>query len=259
MFAKIFEQIFDSSIAEDWQVRHVFEDLLKLCDREGIVDRTPESIARRTNVPLEIVTRALSILEAADPNSRNPEHEGRRIIRISGHRNWGWRIVNYEHYRRITCEDERRARNLEAVQRYREKKTAELVSHYPVASTQVANIQRPLHAPDNSEIPVKPDTAQKPYVVQIRQLREQLSRGGPPPAPLGTNKLSASQKHLADRMETALGQQWVNDAGKWIGRIRMNLGKSNRIIAELENAVKEQRILTTPAQFAEDTWGRFAG
>lgn len=76
--------------------------------------------------------------------------------------------------------------------------------------------------------------------------------------PTKPNKLSPWQKELADRIESALGAQWVNDAGKWIGRIKSNPRKCERVVAEVELAAKESRIKTTPAQFAEDTWKRFA-
>ena len=36
LYAKVFAQIFDSSLADDWQVRHVFIDLLILADRHGV-------------------------------------------------------------------------------------------------------------------------------------------------------------------------------------------------------------------------------
>lgn len=98
MFAKVFTQIFDSSIADDWQVRHVFEDLLKLSTPQGIVDITPEAIARRTRVPLKVVKRAIVELEKPDPRSRSPECQGRRIIRLDDHRDWGWKIVNFRRY-----------------------------------------------------------------------------------------------------------------------------------------------------------------
>jgi len=71
-------------------------------------------------------------------------------------------------------------------------------------------------------------------------------------------KLSVLQKELADRIEAALGVEWTNDAGKWIRRIKTAPDKSERVIAEVESAVKESRIRTTPAPFAEDTWKRFA-
>lgn len=99
MFSKHFTAIFDSSLADDWQVRMVFEDFLKLADKHGIVDMTPESIARRTNVPLEIVLKGIAALEAPDPVSRTPDNEGRRIIRLDDHRAWGWRITNFAKYR----------------------------------------------------------------------------------------------------------------------------------------------------------------
>jgi hypothetical protein len=108
MFVKVFAQILDSSLADDYLVRLVFEDLLKLADAEGIVDMTPSAIARRTHVPLEIVLRGIETLSAPDPESRSSQEEGRRIVLLDGRRSWGWRIVNYLHYRNIRDEDGRR-------------------------------------------------------------------------------------------------------------------------------------------------------
>ncbi|MGH7950639.1 MAG: hypothetical protein ACREFE_01785 [Limisphaerales bacterium] len=121
MYAKIFTQIFDSSIAENWQTRLVFEDLLKLADINGVVDKTPESIARRTNVPLEIVKRGIAELEMPDARSRNSDHDGARIIRLDDHRDWGWMIVNYAHYRGIASEEQRREKTALRVKRHRDK------------------------------------------------------------------------------------------------------------------------------------------
>jgi len=70
-------------------------------------------------------------------------------------------------------------------------------------------------------------------------------------------KLSAKQKELADRLESALGVQWVNDAGKWVNRIKKRFGKSERVAGEVESALKENRINTTPAQYAEQIWKEF--
>jgi hypothetical protein len=121
MYAKIFSQIFDSSIAEDYRVRHVFEDLLKLCDKEGVVDMTPEAVARRTNVPLEEVKYGISELMKPDPRSRSHDHEGRRLILVDSHRDWGWIIVNYQFYRAIQDEESRRAAYRDAKRRQRAK------------------------------------------------------------------------------------------------------------------------------------------
>lgn len=122
MFAKIFGQIFDSSIAEDYKVRHVFEDLLKLADQDGVVDMTVEAVARRTNVPLEEVRHGIEELMKPDPISRSKEYGGRRLILIDPERNWGWEIVNYKKYRDIQNEESRRAAFRDAKRKEREKK-----------------------------------------------------------------------------------------------------------------------------------------
>ena len=121
MFAKVFDQIYNSSIAEDWQVRVVFEDFLVLADIDGVVDMTPEAISRRTNVPLDIVEHAIKVLESPDPKSRRTEDEGRRIRLLDEHREWGWFIINYQHYREIASEEQRREKTRERVRKYRKK------------------------------------------------------------------------------------------------------------------------------------------
>ena len=125
MFAKIFTQILDSSIAGDHIVRHVFMDLLILADRDGVVDMTPDAISRRTNVPEEMVLHALSELSKPDLKSRSDEEDGRRIVLLDSHRDWGWQIVNYEHYRNIRDEESRRAYFRDKKREYRAQKKAE--------------------------------------------------------------------------------------------------------------------------------------
>jgi len=58
-------------------------------------------------------------------------------------------------------------------------------------------------------------------------------------------------------MEAALGDGWVNDAGKWVNRIKANARKCERVVAEVENAAKEHRIRTSPAAYAERVWKEF--
>jgi uncharacterized protein YdaU (DUF1376 family) len=84
----------------------------------------------------------------------------------------------------------------------------------------------------------------------------------------GARKLSASEKTLADMVEKILGNEWVNDAGKWLNRITGGLGddgkriaptpdKVRRVFADTARAVKDSSINTTPARYAENTWKEF--
>ena len=65
------------------------------------------------------------------------------------------------------------------------------------------------------------------------------------------------QTELTERMHKCLDGQWENDRQKWMGRIARQIGKTERVIAEVESALKESRIKTTPAQYAEEIWGEF--
>lgn len=121
MYAKIFQQIYSSSIAQDYKQRLVFMDMLVLADQNGVVDMTHEGIARFTNVPVEIVREAIAILESPDPQSRNQEQQGARIVRLDSHRDWGWWIVNYDRYRSIASEEQRREKTRKRVSQFRER------------------------------------------------------------------------------------------------------------------------------------------
>lgn len=124
MYAKIFAQILDSSIAEYPEVRFTFMDLLILADADGVVDMTPEAIARRTNRDLVTVCNALKHLEMPDPKSRTADCGGARIKRLDEHRDWGWMIVNYDKFRRLATDMQRREHTRLRVKRFREQNGA---------------------------------------------------------------------------------------------------------------------------------------
>jgi hypothetical protein len=99
----------------------VFTNLLAFCDRDGFVDKHPRAIAEEVGLTVEQVRVALDNLESPDPESRTPDEDGRRIVRTDEHRTWGWRIVNYEKYRAIRNEEDRRAQNKAAQARRRDR------------------------------------------------------------------------------------------------------------------------------------------
>lgn len=110
MYGKLFTGMYDGTLATGglWEALVTFQQLIILADQYGTVDMTPEAIFRRTTIPLEIIVKGLTALEKPDPQSRTPDEEGRRIIRLADSRPWGWRIVNYAHYREIRSAEDRR-------------------------------------------------------------------------------------------------------------------------------------------------------
>lgn len=108
MYGKIFESIYDGTLAEDWRALITFQQMIILCDSDGIVDMTPTAISRRTGIPIEHIKAGIEILEATDPHSRTADYDGKRILRIDPDRPWGWELVNHEKYRSMRSQEDRK-------------------------------------------------------------------------------------------------------------------------------------------------------
>lgn len=124
MYGKLFAQMYDGTLGTrgPWEALVTFQQLIILADKQGGVDMTAEAIARRTTIPLEVIKRGLTALQKADPQSRTPDEDGRRIVPLADNRTWGWRIVNYDKYRKIRTADERR----EYLRQYQRDRRAKL-------------------------------------------------------------------------------------------------------------------------------------
>lgn len=122
MFAKIFDSIYDGTLAEHWQALVTFQQLMILSNAEGVVDLTPAAISRRTGIPREIIDAGIAHLEQPDPQSRSAVMEGVRISRLDQHRTWGWFIVNHAHYRAIQNAEEKREKDRIRIAKKRDTK-----------------------------------------------------------------------------------------------------------------------------------------
>jgi len=122
MYAKLFTSIYQGTLRGNSHGLLVFTNLLAHCDKNGVADIHPRAIAEEVGLTVEQVRVALDVLEAPDDESRSPEEQGRRIVRLDEHRAWGWLVVNYVKYRAIRNEDDRREQNREAQERFRQKR-----------------------------------------------------------------------------------------------------------------------------------------
>ena len=110
MYAKIFRQVFDSSLADNPEAMRVFIYMCVLADQDGVVDMTSRSISQTTRIPLDEIERQIRNLMQPDPTSRSPKEKGARLVLVDPHnRDWGWRIVNFKHYGSLQSEQDRRS------------------------------------------------------------------------------------------------------------------------------------------------------
>lgn len=120
MYSKLFTKILDSSIwLESHATRIVWITLLAAMDEDGMCQfASIVNLARRAIVTPEEAHQAVSILEAPDLYSSDPDNEGRRLERVPG----GWIVLNAVKYKEIVSGHESRRLGRERAQRYRDKK-----------------------------------------------------------------------------------------------------------------------------------------
>lgn len=104
-YAKLHSGILDSSIwSADVYTRVVWVAMLAKADADGRVMAAPSRMVEICNVPQSRFDRAIEKLSGPDPESKTPDHEGRRIVQIQG----GWQILNYKKYRDELESEERK-------------------------------------------------------------------------------------------------------------------------------------------------------
>ena len=125
MYAKLFTSIYQGTLRGNSHGLLVFTNLLAHADKDGVADIHPRAIAEEVGLTIDQVRAALVVLESPDDESRSPEEQGRRIVRLDEHRAWGWNVVNYVKYRSIRDEDDRREQNRRSQANWRAKRDAD--------------------------------------------------------------------------------------------------------------------------------------
>jgi len=116
----LFASLLTSSVWDtDIETRVVWITLLALKDQDGFARvATVEGLARLARVSVEGARKAVEILTSPDPESSDPEHDGRRIERAPG----GWVVLNAKKYDDLGSEQHRRETVRVNVANYRARK-----------------------------------------------------------------------------------------------------------------------------------------
>lgn len=127
-YSKLHASIVNSSLwTQRDSVRILFITLLALCDRDGIVYGSKPGLERIAMINPDEADDAWVVLMSPDEDSsdkmRAPENQGRRIEEVPG----GFRLLNFEYYRGLRNDDDRREQNRQAQARFKAKSVS--VSH----------------------------------------------------------------------------------------------------------------------------------
>jgi hypothetical protein len=134
MYGKVFDSIYDGTLYGHWEAIVTMQQMIVLASPDGVVDMTPQAMAARTSIPLDIIQKGLKVLAEPDPYTRTPGEDGRRIVLMDEHRPWGWRLVNHGKYMRLrNIAQKREADRARIAEKRRQNKDVATVSQ-PVAN-----------------------------------------------------------------------------------------------------------------------------
>jgi hypothetical protein len=115
-YTKLHSSIATSTImGESPVVFKVFILMLSLAGIDGVIEASVPGLARLANQTVEEVEAAIETLSSPDKYSRTRDNEGRRIEKVDG----GWWLLNFEKYKYMLSEEDRRKRDRIRQQRHR--------------------------------------------------------------------------------------------------------------------------------------------
>lgn len=132
-------------------------------DQDGFAQfAAAKNVAHRARVTPAEAEEALHILENPDPDSSNPDNEGRRIERVPG----GWIVLNADKHRSLVTTLVNREQNKIRVQRHRDKKRDTITSALPTITSNGSEAEAEAEAHSETEFPVtKKDPERKAAAV----------------------------------------------------------------------------------------------
>lgn len=163
-FVKLFSAITESSLwSESKETRLLFVTMLAKADATGFVEASLPGLARVANLTLEETLVSIDRLEGPDPYSKNPDHDGRRVIRVPTR--GGWQILNYGVYRERRNEEERQAYMRQYMQEYRKgsvNSRKQLLTNVSQGKPALANAEGDEEAEVEVEVESKAERTQPP-------------------------------------------------------------------------------------------------
>lgn len=172
MYNKLFTKILDSSIwLENTPTRLVWITMLAAMDEDGMCQfASVGNLAHRARITKEEAEEAVLRLESPDPDSSDPDNEGRRIERVPG----GWIVLNASKYRDLVTREVAKEKTRVRVARHREKKVCN--GSVTLVKRSVTPSEAYTETEASNTIPPKPPKDNKPTSAEALFIAELFNR-----------------------------------------------------------------------------------
>jgi uncharacterized phage protein (TIGR02220 family) len=217
MYGKVFDSIYDGTLYGHWEAIVTMQQMIVLASPDGVVDMTPQAMAARTSIPLDIIQKGLKVLAEPDPYTRTPGEDGRRIVLMDEHRPWGWRLVNHGKYMRLrNIAQKREADRVRIAAKRNQNKDVATVSQ-PVANVAHSDSYSDTDSKNKDIVRLTPDPRQQAKEV-LSFLNEKTGRAYEP--------VDANLKLIIARLKDGatavdLRQVVAKKCREWIGDPKM--------------------------------------
>jgi hypothetical protein len=106
MYGKLFKSTYEGSmVGTGFRTFAIWAYIISNADADGIVTLNPAIMATVFGESKDDVKQVIEHLCSPDPDSRNPDEDGKRLVKEDG---FSYRIVNYLTYREIMSDLDRR-------------------------------------------------------------------------------------------------------------------------------------------------------
>jgi hypothetical protein len=168
-YVKVFDSLLTSSLwCHEHYVLRIWIAMLARCNSQGVVEGSVPGFASLCRVTTEEMRAALELFTSPDPDSRTPDHEGRRLEVVPG----GWRILNYKAYRDKGQEKE--GSKAPFMRALRARVTHGNALPEPVTSDPAANAVKEVPPTGVSSAPEAPPAPRPPKADPLAPLREEI-------------------------------------------------------------------------------------
>lgn len=268
MYAKLFTSIYQGTLRGNTHGLVVFTNLLAHADSAGWVDIHPKAIAEEVGLTLEQVQAAIHDLESPDPESRSPEEEGRRIVRLDEHRSWGWKIVNHAKYHAIRSADDRREQNRIAQAKWRARKHGSVLTviESKQASAESAHTDTDadvdvVNTPLSTEVYVETKSRRPPCpteeLISLYHKRLPMLPRVEVISPTRKRALSARWAEVVTDKEFKSKEDPAKEAIEWFDWFFDYVAKSRFLTGKAKDWKADFDFLLTPSKFAKIVEGSY--